>query len=148
MVDGRAISVDSPLIIHNDISLVSLRIIGDYLDAKVDYDENTGAIAIQANQPKEDGMDMNGMNMSAKSPVTISIKNMAFHPAELQIKKGTTVTWVNDDMQTHTVNDLTSLFNSGKILPNTTWSYKFETAGIYDYYCSIHPMMLAKVVVE
>lgn len=67
----------------------------------------------------------------------------------LSVAVGTTVTWVNqDEGQIHTTTDADGLFDSGFLAYGESWSYTFETPGEFEYLCSPHPWMRAKVVVE
>ena len=56
------------------------------------------------------------------------------------------ITWTNNDSATHTV--AFADFNSGQLAPGATYTHKFDTAGAFDYHCSIHPSMTAKVTVQ
>ncbi len=66
----------------------------------------------------------------------------------LTVKVGTTVTWVNEDSQAHTVTDVDFGFDSGLMSKGDTWSYTFTEVGEFEYFCAPHPWMRAKVVVE
>lgn len=67
----------------------------------------------------------------------------------LTIPVGTTVTWINDDEgQIHTSTAVDNSFDSGFLAFGESWSYTFETAGEFEYLCTPHPWMRAKVVVE
>jgi plastocyanin len=78
-----------------------------------------------------------------------------FVPAETSVPTGTTVTWSNDDTTIHTVVEgspqagagETPAFDSGIVAPGATWENTFDTAGEFDYYCSLHPFMVGKVTV-
>ncbi len=75
----------------------------------------------------------------------IEIRGFAFNPQTITITKGTTVTWINEDSATHTVTGnafITEILNQGQ-----TFSYTFDEAGTFDYWCKIHPSMRGKVVV-
>jgi plastocyanin len=76
------------------------------------------------------------------------IQNMAFNPSSITVAAGTTVTWTNKDAITHTVTSDSNLFNSGNITGSSTFSFKFDTAGTYNYHCSIHNSMTGKVIVN
>lgn len=78
----------------------------------------------------------------------VSIGASAFSVKELRIKKGASVTWVNEDTQIHTVTALDGSFDSKNIIPNISWSHTFGKAGVYIYYCATHPSMEAKIIVE
>jgi amicyanin len=86
----------------------------------------------------------------APLPVKVSIVNFVFEPKELVVTAGTTVTWVNADDVPHTVTSTASprLLNSKTLRAGDTFSYKFESAGTYDYFCKVHPGMTGKVVVK
>ncbi len=67
----------------------------------------------------------------------------------LTIPVGTTVTWVNDDEgQIHTSTAVDGTFDSGFLAFGESWSYTFETAGDFEYFCTPHPWMRARVIVE
>ncbi|TVY07092.1 multicopper oxidase domain-containing protein [Paenibacillus cremeus] len=85
---------------------------------------------------------------SATAGPLVEINASAFSEKELHIQKGTKVTWVNRDSQIHTVIDLKSRFRSGNLVKGDQFSYTFEEAGTYIYYCSTHPSMEGKVIVE
>ncbi len=82
------------------------------------------------------------------STASVEIKDFAFNPATLTISKGTTVTWTHNDTAPHTVTENNNVFNSPTLTKGQTFSYTFNEAGTFDYYCSIHPTrMKGKVVV-
>lgn len=66
----------------------------------------------------------------------------------LTVKAGTTVTWTNTDNMMHTVTAVDGSFDSGFVDAGQTWSYTFDEPGEYEYFCSPHPWMRAKVIVE
>lgn len=65
----------------------------------------------------------------------------------LEIPVGTTVTWTNDDSVIHTVTDAEGAFDSGFMREGDTWSYTFDEPGEFEYLCTPHPWMRAKVIV-
>src|SRR3989338_6227531 len=79
----------------------------------------------------------------------IEIKNFAFSPSGLTIKKGDSVVWTNQDSVGHTVtSDSGSELDSELLSTGESYSYKFANAGIYEYNCTPHPSMKAKIIVE
>ncbi len=67
----------------------------------------------------------------------------------LVVKQGTTVTWVNDDPEMiHTATAVDGSFDSGFMQTGDTWSYQFDEVGEFEYFCTPHPWMRAKVIVE
>lgn len=77
----------------------------------------------------------------------VTIQGDAFSPTSLTIKVGEIVTWFNNDNHDHTVTSDTGTFNSGNIAIGSTFSFTFNIAGKYNYYCSIHTLMKATIVV-
>ena len=83
----------------------------------------------------------------AKSEVKID--NFSFAPGEITVAKGTTVEWVNRDDIPHTVvSDDKTTFKSKALDTDDAFSYTFTKAGTYPYFCSIHPKMTGKVIVN
>jgi len=78
----------------------------------------------------------------------VFIQGMAFSPSSITVTAGTTITWTNKDVATHTVTSDTKLFDSGNVGSNATFSFTFATAGTYAYHCNIHPSMVASVTVN
>ena len=81
----------------------------------------------------------------------VPIKNIEFTVDELTVKKGTVVTWRNDDTALHDVvfDDANmSAANSNRLLKQgETHSYKFTEVGTFAYHCTPHPFMRAKIKV-
>lgn len=91
----------------------------------------------------------NSCSSSSAPPANqVFIQGMAFSPATLTITAGTTVKWTNKDAVTHTVTSDSGVFDSGNVTTGNTFSYQFMTAGTFSYHCTIHPYMVAKVVVN
>jgi plastocyanin len=78
----------------------------------------------------------------------IRIDNFAFTPATITIPVGTRVTWVNRDDVPHTVTSKTRLFVSPALDTEGKFEYVFDKPGTYVYYCSVHPHMIATVIVK
>jgi len=79
--------------------------------------------------------------------VHVGIKNFKFTPDTITIPAGTTVQWINLDDIPHTVVEKTKAWRSAALDTNDTYSHTFDQPGTYDYYCGLHPMMVAKVIV-
>ena len=73
--------------------------------------------------------------------------NECYIPYEITINVGEEVTWSNDDSAAHTVtggsaaDGPSGVFDSGLFMAGTTYSFKFEEAGTYPYFCMVHPWM-------
>jgi plastocyanin len=105
--------------------------------------------------------DMSEMQMPARlSPVAgkematpadpnqVTVQNFSFQPGTLTVKAGTTVTWVNQDDEPHTVNENNKTFKSDALDTDGKFSYKFTSPGKYSYFCSIHPRMKGQIIVK
>jgi amicyanin len=84
----------------------------------------------------------------AAASMEVKIDNFKFGPEALTIAAGTTVTWTNRDDIPHTVVSTDGVFKSKVIDTDEKFSYTFSKAGTYEYYCTIHPKMTGKVVVQ
>jgi plastocyanin len=82
------------------------------------------------------------------SDAKVQIDQYAFLPQRITVKPGTTVTWTNDDDDSHTVASSSKLFKSKALDTGDKFSFTFTTPGRYDYFCSLHPHMTGAVVVE
>jgi plastocyanin len=78
-----------------------------------------------------------------------------FVPDTLTVSKGTTVSWTNEDTTLHTVTSGSAEsgnsgteFDSSYLAAGKTFQHQFNTAGTFDYYCTLHPYMKGKVVVS
>jgi plastocyanin len=84
----------------------------------------------------------------AQDANTIVMKNFDFSPMMLTVKPGTSVTWKNLDGEPHTVVSPDGVFRSHALDQGDTFTFKFDTPGTYKYICSIHPKMMAAIVVQ
>ena len=93
-----------------------------------------------------------GLGLAGAQPkpaaVDVKIDNFVFGPQELTVAVGTTVTWTNHDDIPHTVVSTDKLFKSKVLDTDETFSFTFDKAGTFPYFCSIHPKMTGKVVVH
>ena len=78
----------------------------------------------------------------------VKIDNFSFAPATITISAGSTVTWVNHDDIPHTVVSDDKVFKSKVLDTDEKFSFTFSKAGTYPYFCSVHPKMTGKVVVQ
>jgi plastocyanin len=78
----------------------------------------------------------------------VNIDNFSFTPPTLTVPVGTKVTWINHDDVPHIVTNTDKRFVSPVLDTDEKFSYTFTTPGTYNYYCSIHPKMTAKIIVH
>jgi len=80
--------------------------------------------------------------------------NMCYMPYNAALDPGGEAMWHNIDTMAHTVSSgtpaegLDDVFDSGLVPAGGMFSYKFEEAGTYDYFCMVHPWMTGIVTVS
>ncbi|MDJ0831984.1 MAG: cupredoxin family copper-binding protein [Gammaproteobacteria bacterium] len=86
---------------------------------------------------------------AAAGEVTLNIQGMAFQPASMTVKAGSTVTWVNNDSAPHTVTSTDGgPLASGTLNRGSSYSVTLDQPGTYNYVCKFHPRMRASIVVQ
>src|SRR5262249_22498527 len=77
----------------------------------------------------------------------IGVDNLSFAPQALSVPRGTTVTWGNHRDIPHLVRSTHPVFKSPALDTEQQCSYRFDTGGIYKYFCALHPKMTGQVIV-
>ena len=78
---------------------------------------------------------------------TIEIKQMKFNPAEIRVKKGDEVRWINKDITDHDITEQSSkAWASSPLSTGESWS--MVATETVDYYCNLHQVMKGKIIVE
>jgi plastocyanin len=80
---------------------------------------------------------------------TITIMNNAFSPADMTVKAGSTVRWVNADDHPHRIEFANKTFSTSTYLlaASQSFSQRFDSPGTYDYDCMIHTFMHGTITV-
>lgn len=97
--------------------------------------------------------DMADMGASGET-VEVEITNFAFSPADVTVSPGTEVVFTNLDSAPHTVTagsdaaPMPEVFDSGLLEQGESFSFVFDEAGTFAYFCERHPPMEATVTVE
>jgi plastocyanin len=80
---------------------------------------------------------------------TIMIIKNVFTPANMTVKVGSTVRWVNGDDHPHRIEFVNKAFSSSTYLLGSSQSasQRFDRPGNYDYDCMIHPYMKGTITV-
>ncbi len=81
----------------------------------------------------------------SEEPV-VHMKDFAFNPADVTVRRGGIVTWVNDDSVPHIVKFPD--FQSAALATGDSFEHKFDAPGEFSYVCGIHPSMQGKVTVR
>jgi len=85
---------------------------------------------------------------AAANAAAVKIDNFNFTPPTLVVAPGTTVTWTNEDDSPHSVREKDGKFKSAALDTDDNFSQTFTAPGEYEYFCSIHPRMVGKIVVK
>ena len=105
-----------------------------------DYDYDSGAAA--------NGEASAAADTSAGGKRETAISGFAFEET-ITVPAGTEVVWTNLDGAGHTVSAREGAFDSGATLgQGQSFSFTFDRAGRYEFYCQIHPSMTGTVVVR
>ena len=105
------------------------------------------ALPIEPQAQAVQAQSMEAMRPAAAA-MEVRIDNFTFSPATLTVAPGTTVTWVNGDDIPHAVAAKDRSFRSKALDTDGRFSFTFMTPGQYDYFCSLHPHMVGKIVVN
>src|SRR5581483_11906968 len=157
--------------LHSDIPLpkifsATVQFAGSGLSVgRLDGQQFLISYTIHATLDKPDMMNsfdsaISNQTVQADNKVTISMgaagmNETAFDPNPITIHTGDKVTWINNDLDPHTItsgkpgdDNAGDSFDSGYLGPHRTFSHVFNSAGEFDYFCQIHPNMVGKVKVE
>lgn len=74
---------------------------------------------------------------------TVEIRRFSFRPRMLEVARGATVSWTNEDDTTHTVT--AAAFGSGHLALGGTFTRAFNERETFAYACEIHPSMRGEV---
>jgi plastocyanin len=79
----------------------------------------------------------------------VGIDNFKFSPNPLTVKAGTKVVWINNDDVPHLIVSTQNKFRQSEVLDtNQRFAVTLTRPGTYDYFCSLHPMMQGKIIVQ
>ena len=99
-------------------------------------------------QPNEMSTKVTPQEQPANTVNILGLESPFFSPNVMNIKAGTTVTFVNTDGNSHTVTSVKAgttepdgTFESGLLSAGKTFSFEFDKPGTYEYICTIHTHM-------
>lgn len=79
---------------------------------------------------------------------SVSIRDFAFAPGNLQVPVGSKVTWVNYDDAPHNAKAKDGAWDTGMLSKDESKTLTFDKAGDYTYKCTVHPSMVARLQVR
>ncbi|PIO07223.1 hypothetical protein COU59_03695 [Candidatus Pacearchaeota archaeon CG10_big_fil_rev_8_21_14_0_10_34_12] len=116
------------------------------LGSNIEYPEGENQITEKGNT---NSVEQNNQSNIQTAEHLIEIKNFAYNPVELKIKKGDIIIWVNKDSAWHTVtSDNGNELKSKLLNKEESYIHSFMEAGTFDYHCTPHAYMKGKIIVE
>jgi plastocyanin len=84
------------------------------------------------------------------TPATVAIESFQFSPAEVVVRPGEAVTFINRDAAPHTASPAPGVkfAGTGRLLSGESRTVVFDKKGSYPYFCEFHTTMTGKVVVR
>jgi plastocyanin len=88
-----------------------------------------------------------GAGAQSLGGANVTIKLFQYQPGQVQVKAGTTVTWVNEDEIFHTVTaeKRKGSFDGPLDGKGKSFSFTFSKPGTYAYYCDRHEHMRGEI---
>ncbi len=93
------------------------------------------------------GLLLSASQALAEDGTEVVIRDYMFAPASISIPLGTKVTWINRDDVPHTIAETGKQFRSSALDTDERFSYTFTKPGVYHYFCTLHPQMVATISV-
>lgn len=81
----------------------------------------------------------------ADGATTVTLRDIEFQPAAVQVPPGTTVTWEWDDGDV--VHDVAGDDFASELKADGEFAHTFDAPGTYTYECTVHPGMVGRVIV-
>ena len=121
-------------------------------EPKTDLESNTQSKMVTRIEIS-DNVDADIIMPTKVSRPGCEITDSCYVPSEITIDQGGEVTWSNDDSAFHSVTsgsygDPTGLFDSGYMDPGQKFTVLFDEKGNFDFYCTLHPWMKGRVIVQ
>ena len=122
------------------VAMAGLAVAGPVIMVRDQLADRAGAPSVaEGAQPAE------GTEAGAAAGGTVRMAGLTFAPGTLTVAKGSTVVFDNDDTAPHTVTARSGGVDSGVLDPGKQFSVTVTDG--FDYFCSIHPSMTAKIAV-
>lgn len=82
----------------------------------------------------------------AEGTVLVDIRDTDFTPDTVRVQVGNHVRWTNRGAQIHAITS--TIFTSQSLYPTWWVEARFDVAGTYDYFCTLHEEKEGTVIVE
>lgn len=129
--------------------LAALAMLAPAADAQMYYPQTPAPGAPAPSAPAAPAYQYAAPSTTAaqQQATNVTIQDFFFAPAQITVQPGTTVTWVNGGQAPHTVTADDGSFDSETLQPGQSFSFTFQSAGTFTYFCEIHPFMTGSVTV-
>jgi plastocyanin len=124
-------------------------------DARAEADAKAAAIQAKATVATNAGPQTHIVETAMGSGAPgCETSNACYLPQDITISTGDTVQWDNVDNAAHTVtggspsDGPSGVFDSSLLMAGLDYSFTFNDAGSYDYFCMVHPWMVGSVTVN
>ena len=117
------------------------------IDVSKDLDSKLGELIIEANGGGIIHKVSSTINIVGKGNLVIIIDNFWYYPDKVTVRKGTNVTWINEEQVGHTATSYEGVWNSALLNYKESYTFAFNNVGSYGYYCIPHPQMIGTVTV-
>lgn len=88
-------------------------------------------------------ISLNPVKAAEKPTHIVEIRDLAFYPADIKVKPGDTVRWINKDIVPHTATAINKHWDSNFIDVKAQWQIVINERTVENYYCLYHPSMKA-----
>lgn len=85
---------------------------------------------------------------SASGRGEVRITDFRFEPTDLTVTAGTVVEWTNADSARHTATARDDAFDSGRLEKSESYEMTFDSPGVFEYICDLHPWMEGRINVQ
>ena len=82
---------------------------------------------------------------SAPATAVVHVRDFGFQPGSVTVRRGGTVTWINEDDVDHTTTADSGSWDSGTLGRGQHFSRRFEQDGTFRYHCAFHAFMTGTV---
>jgi plastocyanin len=111
---------------------------------------------LATNVTESSGANSNSNQITIVSGSSSPDSKLFYDPHNAEVKVGTEITWVNNDTNMpHTVTSgspgtgHSGVFDSGIMMGDgSTFKHTFDQKGEFEYFCTLHPWMISKIVVN
>jgi plastocyanin len=101
-----------------------------------------------ATAPPAEGVCSLPVGEGVPGSTLVIVRAFTFTPAEVRVRAGDRVTWVNCDPDPHTSTADGGQWSSSLLSTGDAFTHTFDAVGEYPYHCEPHPFMTARVIVE